>query len=140
MDDAIVQGGKDMSVDLRFNPDENEGLDDEQERFKHMVEKIGECCGPDGVDAVLVTLPDPSVAAGLEACKANGVRIAVFNAGLRLAKESGLLYFGQNETDAGYGAGAALARVDSTETFCCVNHAPGVDVLVERCGGIWRGA
>ena len=37
---------------------------------------------------------------------------------------------------AGYQAGDALAKVESTTQFCCTNHAVGVDVLTERCNGM----
>ena len=44
-----------------------------------------------------------------------------------------------NETYSGFLAGEALAKVSTTEKFCCANHARGVDVLAERCGGMEAG-
>ena len=91
------------------------------------------------VDAILVSLPSSTIVDALDTCKTNNVTINTFNAGPDLAKEAGYLFFGQDETDAGYSAGEALAKVPSTEKFCCSNHAPGVDVLNDRCGGMKSG-
>jgi hypothetical protein len=44
-----------------------------------------------------------------------------------------------NETYSGFLAGEALSKVSTTEKFCCANHARGVDVLAERCGGMEAG-
>ena len=56
-----------------------------------------------------------------------------------IAAANDLLFFGVNETYAGYVAGDALAKVPTTEKFCCANHARGVDVLADRCGGMKAG-
>lgn len=56
-----------------------------------------------------------------------------------IAAANDLLFFGVNETYAGYVAGDALAKVPTTEKFCCANHARGVDVLADRCGGMEAG-
>ena len=105
-----------------------------------MTSKIEEYCGDEGsVNAILVSLPSNSILTALDACSAKNISINTFNAGPDLAKGAGFIFFGQNETMAGYQAGEALAQVETTETFCCANHASGVDVLVERCGGMLKG-
>lgn len=139
MNIAIRQGANDMGINLIFDPLENEGLDQQEEIFTAMVEQIDEMCIDDTVDAILVSLPSSTMVDALGTCKTNNVTINTFNAGPDLAKEAGHLFFGQDETDAGYSAGEALAKVSTTEKFCCSNHAPGVDVLNDRCGGMTSG-
>ena len=118
----------------------NQGLDQQEEIFQAMTSKIEEYCGEeDPVNAILVSLPSNSILTALDTCRAKNIAINTFNAGPDLAKSAGLLFFGQNETMAGYQAGEALAEVETTETFCCANHAVGVDVLVDRCGGFMKG-
>ena len=120
MNYAIRQGAKDMGIRLLFNPREEE-LD--QEEISAMVEQIQNMCSTDGltVDAILVSLPSSTIVDALDTCKTNNVTINTFNAGPELAKEAGYLFFGQDEIDAGYSAGEALAKVPSTEKFCCTN-------------------
>jgi len=153
MNIAIRQGAKDMGIRLLFNPLENEGLDQQEEIFTAMAKQIRKMCSTfgdeaytlphwmtlDTVDAILVSLPSSTIVDALGTCKTNNVTINTFNAGPDLAKEAGYLFFGQDETDAGYSAGEALAKVSTTEKFCCSNHAPGVDVLNDRCGGMTSG-
>ena len=149
MNIAIRQGAKDMGVRLLFNPREDE-LDQQEEVYTAMVKQIQKMCStldyelPYGmtlntVDAILVSIPSSTIVDALDTCKTNNVTINTFNAGPDLAKEAGYLFFGQDETDAGYSAGEALAKVQSTEKFCCSNHAPGVDVLNDRCGAMKSG-
>ncbi|KAL3772361.1 hypothetical protein ACHAW5_010363 [Stephanodiscus triporus] len=145
MDVAIHQGAKDVNVNLTHSSaTENAGLDNDA-IFERMSSEIEELCGGGGgggkatVDGVLVTLPDPSVLEALETCDENGIPVVAFNAGIDLAKSAGYLFFGQNATDAGYEAGSALASINGTEKFCCINHAPGVDTLIKRCEGMVSG-
>ncbi len=56
-----------------------------------------------------------------------------------IAAANDLLFYGMNETYSGFLAGEALSKVSTTEKFCCANHARGVDVLAERCGGMEAG-
>jgi hypothetical protein len=64
---------------------------------------------------------------------------ALLFSSLEIAQENDLLFYGVNETYSGILAGEALANISTTEKFCCTNHAPGVDVLAERCGGMKMG-
>mmetsp|Transcript_13224 Transcript_13224/g.32133 ORF Transcript_13224/g.32133 Transcript_13224/m.32133 type:complete len:370 (-) Transcript_13224:205-1314(-) len=143
MNDAIAQGAVDMDISLVFNSTANEGLSGQAKINQRMISLIEEYCGAnqdsDRVNAILVTLPDSNIVKSLDACKLNNVQIAVFNAGPNIAVENDLLFYGMNNTLSGYMAGEALAKVNSTEKFCCSNHAPGVDVLAERCGGMAAG-
>ena len=139
MNIAIRQGAKDMGVRLLFNP-RGEELDQE-EVYTAMVEQIQNMCSTDGltVDAILVSLPSPTIIDALDTCKTNNVTINTFNAGPDLAKEAGYLFFGQDETDAGYSAGEALAKVSNIEKFCCTNDQPDISVLEKRCGAMKSG-
>lgn len=138
MDVAIRQGAKDMDIDLQYNLDANEGLDDQSKIYEKMSSDIEEYC-KNGVNGILVTLGDESLLPALEICKTNNIPIAAFNAGLELAKRAGILYFGQDEYQAGYMAGEKLASVETTEKFCCTNHAPGLVSLDDRCKGLVEG-
>jgi len=139
MNIVIRQGAKDMGVRLLFNPREEEL--DQEEVYTAMVEQIQKMCSTDGltVDAILVSLPSPTIIDVLDTCKTNNVTINTFNAGPDLAKEAGYLFFGQDETDAGYSAGEALAKVPSTEKFCCTNDQPNISVLKKRCDAMKSG-
>ncbi|KAL9184551.1 hypothetical protein ACHAXT_012521 [Thalassiosira profunda] len=138
MNVAIKQGAKDMSIDLHFDADQNEGMTQEEIHDK-MAMQIEQYCVGDGVHGLLVSLPDDDIAEALAPCTRRGVQIATFNAGPNHAKEYDLIYFGQNETNSGMSAGDALAKVEGTSTFCCSNHASWTGVLAERCGGMEAG-
>lgn len=139
MNGAILQGAADMGVELLFEPDENENLSDSSTIFEHMVQKIEQYCQE--ANAILSSLPDKSVYDALMACREThpDVIVAGFNAGLDLAKSGGIQFWGQDENQVGYEAGAGLAKVETIEKFCCVNHAPNVDVLTQRCAGFELG-
>ena len=139
MNIAIRQGAKDMGVRLLFNPREEEL--DQEEVYTAMIEQIQKMCSTDGltVDAILVSLPSSTIVDALDTCKTNNITINTFNAGPDLAKEAGYLFFGQDETDAGYSAGEALAKVPSTEKFCCTDDQPNFSVVEMRCGAMKSG-
>ncbi|KAL7498231.1 hypothetical protein ACHAWT_006365 [Skeletonema menzelii] len=140
MNDAIIQGGSDMNINMIFNSTANEGLTTQQDISLRMQELIEEQCGgSDPVNAILVSLPNENIVQALQSCQANDIPVATFNAGPDIAKANDLLFYGQNETTSGFLAGYALANVVTTEKFCCANHARGVDVLAERCGGMEAG-
>lgn len=132
MNGAIAQGSLDMGIELLFDPAANEGLD-EAAIFALMVKTIERYC--EEGNAILSTLPAENVGEALVACRDKGTPVLAFNAGHDLAESAGVQFWGQDETKAGYEAGLGLAVVETTEKFCCVNHAPDVDVLKDRCGG-----
>lgn len=130
-----------MNINLIFNSTANEGLANQSEINKRMIALIEEYCGSyqDSVNAILVSLPDSSIVPSVNICKLNNIPVVAFNAGEEIALSNDILFYGTNETLSGYLAGDALAKVNSTEKFCCSNHAPGLDVLAERCGGMVAG-
>lgn len=82
MNDAILQGAKDMNINLVFNSTANEGLPTQQDislRMKELIEE--QCGGSDPVNAILVSLPNENIIQALESCQANDIPIATFNAG-----------------------------------------------------------
>ena len=132
MDGAIAQGALDMGIEMLYDPAANEGLD-EAAISALMIKTIERYC--EEGNAILSTLPAENVAEALVACRDKGTPVVAFNAGQDLAKSAGVQFWGQDETQAGYEAGLGLAAVETTEKFCCVNHAPNVDVLKDRCNG-----
>ncbi|KAL7548203.1 hypothetical protein ACHAWF_011494 [Thalassiosira exigua] len=138
MNGSIRRGASDVGIDLVFDPLQNVGLGDQDLIFEKMVAQIDRYCASGEVHGLLASLPDESVAEALKVSCAE-VPVVTFNAGPDLAAENGFKFFGQNETEAGFDAGSGLAKVATTEKFCCSNHAPGVDVLADRCGGMRAG-
>ena len=91
------------------------------------------------MNGIFVSLPSPTIVAALNGCREAGIPAIVFNAGIETTKANGYLFIGQDESEAGFDAGQGLAKVGGITTFCCINHAPGVNVLKERCGGFGAG-
>lgn len=138
VDEATQQAARDMNVNLLYQP-----LTNSSTVYDDTYANIVSHCSGDGVrdpvDAILVSVHNDAILDALEACVVNNVSVAVFNAGYQQVMDK-YKFFGQNETEAGYEAGDALANVTSTLKFCCVNHAPGVDVTSDRCSGFQSGS
>lgn len=140
LDAAIAQGAQDMGIDLVYDPISNFTLEEKDEPSveAYMSSRIEELCS-EGVNGIFISLPSPSIIAALNKCREANIPALVFNAGIAAANENEYLFVGQDEKQAGYDAGAGLAKVDGLDTFCCINHAPGVGVLDDRCGGFSAG-
>ena len=104
-----------------------------------MIDRIRHLCEVEKVNGIFVSLPSPTIIDALNVCREAGIPAIVFNAGIDTAKANGYLFIGQDESEAGFEAGQGLANVGDITTFCCINHAPGVNVLEERCGGFGKG-
>lgn len=141
IDASISQGAKDMGINLLYEPitDFTLAESDEASVEEYMKDRIQYFCEEEKVNGVFVSLPSPTIADALNTCRDAGIPAIVFNAGIRTAEANGYLFIGQDETEAGFEAGQGLANVGGLETFCCINHAPGVNVLKERCGGFGAG-
>ena len=148
MDSAIAQGAQDMGIDLRYEPIADLTLDpgDESSVEDYMSDRIRNLCsGEDKVSGIFVSLPSPNIVDALNVCREAGIPAIVFNAGFDTAEANGYQFIGQNEYQAGLEAGKGLGKAvvesgqDGTSTFCCINHAPGVGVLTNRCGGFEDG-
>ena len=139
VDQAIAQAADDLNVNLVYKP-----LTNTSTVYEDSYANIVSYCQGDSdvgqVDAILVSIHDDAILDALQVCHVFNISIAAFNAGYEQAKDK-YLFFGQNETEAGREAGEALANnVSTTEKFCCINHAPGVDVTAHRCSGFQAGS
>ena len=141
MDASIAQGAKDMGINLLYEPITDLTLDERDEASveMYMQQRIRYLCREVKVNGIFVSLPSPAIINELNGCREAGIPAIVFNSGIETAKANGYLYIGQDEFQAGLEAGQGLAEVDGVETFCCLNHAPGVNVLKDRCGGFGAG-
>ena len=141
MDASIAQGAEDMGINLLYAPitDLTLAESDESSVEEYMVDRIQYLCEEEKVNGIFVSLPSPTIIDALNGCREAGIPAIVFNAGIETAKANEYLFIGQDEFEAGFKAGQGLAEVGGVETFCCVNHAPGVNVLKERCGGFGAG-
>jgi len=148
MDSAIMQGAQDMGIDLAYEPIAGLTMDPEDESSveDYMSDQIRNMCsGEDKVNGIFVSLPSPNIVDALNVCREADIPAIVFNAGSGTAEANGYLFVGQDEYQAGLEAGKGLAKAvvgsgqGGTSTFCCINHAPGVGVLTNRCGGFEDG-
>lgn len=130
-----------MGINLLYEPitDLTLAESDESSVEDYMVDRIRYLCGEEKVNGIFVSLPSPTIIDALNACREAGIPAIVFNAGIDTAKANGYLFIGQDESEAGFEAGRGLAAIGGIDTFCCINHAPGVNVLKERCGGFGAG-
>ena len=91
-------------------------------------------------DAIAVALPDAdALGPGIELAVDAGIPVVTWNAGILAFKELGaLMHVGQEEWDAGFGAGVGLREAGGTKGLC-VNQEVGVNSLDERCQGFTEG-
>ncbi|CAB9497914.1 acid type B receptor subunit [Seminavis robusta] len=99
-----------------------------------MAARIRNLC-ESGVDGLFVTIPDDTVAESILYCRSLHVPVISINAGADQVEELDILqHIGQEEYNAGYGAGKRLVQEGMKEGYC-LNHAPGNIVLDDRCRG-----
>ena len=91
-------------------------------------------------DAIAVALPDAdALGPGIELAVDAGIPVVTWNAGILNFQELGaLMHVGQEEFDAGFGAGVGLREAGGTIGLC-VNQEVGVNSLDERCAGFAEG-
>ncbi|MCY4543349.1 MAG: sugar ABC transporter substrate-binding protein [Rhodobacteraceae bacterium] len=91
-------------------------------------------------DGLVVSIPDAdALGPSIEKAVAAGIAVISMNSGSDVAKELGaLLHVGQDEFDAGFAAGEALADMGGQKALC-VNHEVGNVALDLRCAGFAEG-
>jgi len=90
-----------------------------------------------GCKAIVVSAPDPGAIKGaLEKAKAAGIPIITMNSGSKNYKELGAFtHVGQDEFQAGQGAGEKFKEMGVKKVLCPVHEASNVG-LQERCAGL----
>ena len=125
------QTAKDMGISLdmeRFEPQESSEI-----MYVKMGARIRNFC-EDGVDGVLVSIPNEILLESIRFCLSLRVPVVAVNSGADWARELGILFIGQSEYNAGYNAGKRLLEQGMREGYC-LNHSPDTQSLVERCRG-----
>ncbi len=135
--EAAEQSANDMGVTLdfiRFEPQESGEI-----LYRRMSAKILSLCQAGEVDGLFVSIPDDIVADAVRSCLELNVPVMSINAGFDVSKEMSLIHHvGMVEYNAGYQAGIRMASSASFTRAFCVNHVPGLPVLVDRCSGFGK--
>lgn len=129
---------KDMGVQLeleRFTPPGNS-----EALVSSMNAALAEfCTGNNPVDGVFVSIPNIAVVPAIRACRQAGIPTIAVNSGSTTAEDLDLQHFvGQLEFTAGFQAAESLAVAGATRGWC-INHAPNVQSITQRCSGFQAG-
>ena len=123
---GIDQAAREMGATVTYSaPDVYEPV-----RMRELIE-VAVASRPDGL---VVTIPDADALEPALAQAANaGIPIVAINTGQDVYRRLGaLLYIGEPAYDAAFAAGRRMASA-GVRNAICVNHAPGVASLRERC-------
>jgi simple sugar transport system substrate-binding protein len=132
--DVVQKGaeaaGKDLGVGVDYQSD------GDPQRQSQLIEAAVN----QGVDGIVVSMANPdALQDSLAAARTAGIPVVTINSGADRSAEFGAIgHVGQDETIAGQGAGARLAR-DGRKNVLCVVHEAGNIGLEQRCAGTSQG-
>lgn len=129
---AVEIAGKDMNVEVAYRAPETFDMVAMAQLIEAAVQQE-----PDGL---VVSLPDADALGGaVKKAVAAGIPVVSMNSGSDVAKSLGVLFHvGQEEYDAGLGAGQRMKEM-GIKKLICVNHEVGNVALDLRCKGVADG-
>lgn len=129
---AVEIAGKDMGVEVDYRAPETFDMVAMAQLIEAAVQQE-----PDGL---VVTIPDADALSGpIRKAVAAGIPVVSMNSGSDVARELGVLFHvGQEEYDAGVGAGQKMKGLGVVK-LVCINHEVGNVALDTRCKGVSDG-
>ena len=126
---AVEIAGKEMSVDVDYRAPETFDMVAMAQLIEAAIQQE-----PDGL---VVSIPDAdALSEAIEKAVAAGIPVVSMNSGSDVAKELGVLFHvGQEEYDAGLGAGEQMKAM-GVKKLVCINHEVGNVALDMRCKGV----
>ena len=126
------QVAEDLGITLEMSPEEP--TQNPEQMWLQMGSKINATCDQ-GVDGLIVTIPDRALFPSIRHCQSREVPILSINSGAEFSKELGLMvHIGQMEYNAGFGAGERLISQGMKEGYCLIHNIENV-ALLDRCRG-----
>jgi simple sugar transport system substrate-binding protein len=129
---AVASDDMGVVLDMqRFDPPANAGA-----LVANMSAELTRMCtGDNPVDGLFVSIPNAGVLPAITQCRNAGIPIIAINSGALQAEDLNVQHFvGQLEFTAGFQAAEELLAAGMVRGFC-LNHAPNVNALTQRCEG-----